>query len=662
MKALITTTAIPSTTPFQRPPVAVKAPFVCCLRLEGNGNAEVSEPPKSMGRQQRDIWRLFKEAQENILYLNEERVKAIEQLNRKNKEQKLLLDKIEQLAAEKLSHARPDKMSFCWEMLLRIDSMVLAGDISTGEASDLRRLITDYKVGVADVFTDAMQKKDAEFLAELRDFSNQRKKNAFHIVHICTEMEPLVSIGSLASYITGLSRALQRKGHLAEVILPKYASMDLDEVEGLHLIAAESYSYFSGQLHANKIWTGVVHGVGVTLIEPIFYSSFFDREMVYGYPDDFERFSYFSRASLDYIVKSGKKPDVLHIHNWETAIVGLLFWEIFASQGLEGTRILLTCHDFNLQSLEQPEKLALCGLDPSRLHRPDRLEDNNNTYLVNILKGGIVYSNKIVMMSSIHSKSKVIHSLSQGLEATLNIHKDKLVVSPSGYDSSTWDPSKDRFLPKNYSVEDMRGKNACKLALQHYLGLAENDSSVVVGCVFSEDSDVDVKNLKAIFRSDIGKGVQFIIMGINNNPTANEGLVSFEEDLKPEEDIRFIPSDDEALSHLVWAGSDIILCQSFHDPVFQVPLKALRYGAAPIVITPNNRFRHSEVNEDETTKSSRFLSSAFGNMSISDALNEMKKNPSKWKKNIIEGMAMDFSWDAECCDIHVSAYTDIKKL
>jgi len=72
-------------------------------------------------------------------------------------------------------------------------------------------------------------------------------------------------------------------------------------------------------------------GVGLILIEPT-QLSYFNRDMLHGYPDDFERFSYFSRASLDYIVKSGKQPDILHIHNWETAIVAPLFWDIFAHQ------------------------------------------------------------------------------------------------------------------------------------------------------------------------------------------------------------------------------------------------------------------------------------------------------------------------------------------
>ncbi|KAL6225017.1 hypothetical protein ACLB2K_003871 [Fragaria x ananassa] len=303
--------------------------------------------------------------------------------------------------------------------------MVLTGMVAAGEASDLRRLVMDHKE-LAEVFNGTLQKTEGQLLAELRHFYARSRRNGFHIVHICTEMEPLVSVGSLASYVTGLSRALQRKGQLVELILPN-----------------------------------VVYGIGVTLIQPLEYSEFFNREKVYGYSDDFERFTYFSRASLDYIVKCGKQPDVIHIHNWETAIIGPLFWDIFAKQ-----------------CLEHPDKLALCGLDPSSLHRPDRLQDNTKSHLVNILK-----------------------------------------------------------------------------------------------------------------------------------------------------------------------------------------LKALKYGTAPIALnSSHDNFRNFAEHDYETTNFSRFVSSTFGNMSISEALNEMKNHPSKWKRKILDAMEMDFSWDAECCDVHTSAYTSLKKL
>ncbi|KAH9712532.1 glyco-transf 5 domain-containing protein [Citrus sinensis] len=531
-----------------------------------------------------DIWRLFKEAQRNILYLNKQRLDAVEELNKTNREKQLLLEKIEQLEVEK-------------------QAGLGKGMINSGEASNLRKLVFDYKVSVADLFADILPEGDADLLAELRRFGSGSKKNGFHIIHICTEMDPLVSIGSLASYVTGLSGALQRKGHLVEVILPN-----------------------------------VVSGIGVTFIQPLHYSSFFNRESVYGYSDDFERFTYFSRASLDYIVKSRKQPDVLHIHNWETAIVGPLFWDIFVKQGLEGTRILLSCHNLNSLCLEHPDKLALCGLDPARLHRPDRLQDNTKTHLVNILKGGVVYSNKVVIVSSMHSKSRIIRSLSHGLESTLAIHQDKLLVAPCGFDSSTWDPSNDKFLTENYCAEDMKGKTVCKVTLQQQLGLSKDASTIVVGCIFSDVSEVFLENLKAVVRGANVRGIQ-------------DGIVIF------------VDSYDDALLHLIFSGSDIILCHSFHDPVLQVALKALKYGAAPIAVTSSDiEFRHFAEFDHESTRFSRFISSTFGNISLSQALEEIKNNPLSWKRKIKDAMLQDFSWDADCNDIHISAYTAIKNL
>ncbi|KAK7252473.1 hypothetical protein RIF29_36435 [Crotalaria pallida] len=652
-----------SSPPLRRP--RAPPPLPCFSRLEDNNNiVDISKSITDDGQNvKNDIWKLFREAQQNILHLNKQRLVAIEELNKTNSEKQLLLNKIEILEAEKQANA--DKLSICSELLLRIDSMVLSSMISPVEASELRRLVINHKVSVADVFDVISDKRDSELLRELRHFSNERKKNGFYIVHICTEMAPLVPGGSVASYVTGISRALQRKGHVVEVILPKYTCLNLDEVLGLREVNAEAYSYFNGQLHRNRIWTGVVYGIGVTLIEPVYYSSFFNREMIYGYPDDFERFSYFSRASLDYIVKCGKQPDILHLHNWETAIAGPLFWDIFVNQGLGSARILLTCHGFNSQCIVHPDKLASCGLDPVRLHRPDRLQDNNNAQLLNILKGGVVYSNRVVVMSSIHTKHRVVHNLSHGLEPTLNVHKDKLAIAPYGFDKSTWDPSTDYFLPENFNAEKMDGKTVCKAALQQRLGLADNASNILVGCIFSEGADLDVNKVKDVILNAKQHNVQFIFMGTSKKSVLK--LESLQKELK--DDNLLVLTYEEALSHLVFAGSDIILCQSFLDPPDETPLKALRYGAAPIAIghdASTSRailFDRNFINQDhEATKYSRLINSNFGNMSLSLAIDEIRSNPSKWKKRILEAMAHDLSWDGECYEVHVAAYSAIKNI
>ncbi|EYU44542.1 hypothetical protein MIMGU_mgv11b018884mg [Erythranthe guttata] len=565
-----------------------------------------------------DIWQLFKEAQQNIMYLNKQRLLAMEELDRVKNERNSLLDRVEQLEMKQNTNDRRGTLTISPELLLRIDSLVLNGVIGSTEASDLRRLVMDSRDSSTDDLNDLIYKSDAEFLAELRQFSNKSKK---------------------------------------------YALLNLSEVQGLREVESQFYSFFDGQLHGNRIWTGTVYGIGVTFIEPVYYSSFFSQDKVYGYSNDFERFTYFSRAALDYLVKTGKQPDVLHIHNWHTSIVGPLFWDVFVNQGFEGTRILLTCQGFGSQCLEQPEKLALCGLDPSSLFQPDRLQDNNKSHLVNILKAGVVYSNKVIIMSSLQTKGQIISALGHGLESTLTIHKEKLVISPCGIDKSTWDPSSDKFLPQSYSADDMKGKSLCKVALQHHLGLPEGAVKILVGCIYSSILDGELEKLKTLVWMASRREAQFILIGSSQNPGMKKAFELFQEEVK-DENVKFIDAYDEQLSHLIIAGSDILLCPSFDDPLHQVPLKAIKYGTAPIAVdfADDSRFRHTGENNAGRTKFSQYINSTFANMSLVQAIDEIKNNPSQWNKRIKDAMEKDFSWDSECADVHVSAYASVKCL
>ncbi|KAG6382895.1 hypothetical protein SASPL_157387 [Salvia splendens] len=706
MEILVTT----STPRFPFPPHISKTHRKCsmpqilnCSRNTGESNGLSKAPiSRELGsldvdddgkeeRKRNDIWQLFEEAQQNIMYLNKQRLLAMEELGRVKNERNSLLQRIEQLEMQNQATARKDKLTICSELLLRIDALVLNGVIGSTEASDLRGLVIDSRVGLADDIHDIILKNDAEFLAELRRFSKTTKggdelslysldvttyytvtteasqftytipsplfpfccaclynvvlRNGFHIIHICTEMSPVVSVGSLAPYITGLSCALQRKGNLVEVILPK-----------------------------------VVYGIGVTFIEPVYYSSFFSHDKVYGYSNDFERFTYFSRASLDYLVKLGKRPDVLHVHNWQTSLVGPLFWDVFVNQGFESTRIVLTCQGFDSQSLEQPEKLALCGLDPSTLLRPDRLQDNNKSHLVNVLKGGVVYSNKVIIMSSVHTKGHIISALGHGLEPTLALQKEKLVISPSGFDKMTWDPSCDNFLPQHYSADDMEGKLICKFALQRHLGLEEGASNILVsfslsgievqvelhelalvGCIYIGMSE-DFDKLKKLCWMASSKGVQFVFMRYGQIPGMTTSFEIFQAEVK-DKNVRFIDEYDEGLSHLIISGSDIMLCPSLDDHLLQVPLKAIKYGTAPIPVNfPDSRFRDFGNDSSERSRFAQYINSAFGNMSLGQALDEIKYNPLEWNRRIKDGMMKDFSWESECTEVHISAYEVVKKL
>ncbi|RLN07070.1 putative starch synthase 4, chloroplastic/amyloplastic isoform X2 [Panicum miliaceum] len=636
-----------------------------------------------------DIRELFSQAQRNILYLNKQRLLAMEELKKLQDENELLLQEIEVLEMEvqeqndlrrgfptptvftkkklyskmhissficlslnafhfltgALSGVPLEAMQssrFC-ELLLRIDTMVISGMINMQEASDLREKVVNNRSIIESTFSDIHHKPNTELLSELRLFLRKPIEKPLHVVHICSELDPIASCGSLSTYVAGVSCAVQGKGNLVEVILPKYTSINTDGIHGFRKAEAEYESYFGGIWHKNRIWTGTSSGVGLILIEPT-QLSYFNRDMLRGYPDDFERFSYFSRASLDYIVKSGKQPDILHIHNWETAIVAPLFWDIFAHQGLENTRILLTCQDLDSQ-------------------------DPNQTHLVNILKGGIVYSNKVVLMSSIHSRDVLTRGLGHGLEATLTAHKEKILVASHGLDGELWDPSKDIYLPRRYSANDIEGKSVCREALKRRLGF-HSGSSIIVGCIC--DGYSDIHNLKEAVHVALRRSAQVIFMETLGSVVNSTIRALKEEFINLDDSIAFIEEYDKTLAHLIYAGSDIILCSSFEDPSLQIAMKAIKYGCAPVQINfPNDKSslrlyvsvtRQFEGNDCRNRVMSKYIISTYGALSLLQALDSFKNDPSLWDQRIKDGMVKGLAWDAECYDLHWEAYSFIRKL
>ncbi|KAL5143174.1 putative starch synthase 4, chloroplastic/amyloplastic [Glycine soja] len=568
----------------------------------------IALPPLSCLRNNGDVNKIVDMPQS--MYDDNQNVKQdnIWQLSKEAQQKKQsLLSKIKKLEAEKQAGAGNDNLSTCSELLLRIDTMVLSSMISAGEASELRK------------------------------------------------MTPLVPRGSVASYVTGISRALHRKGHLVELILPKYASLNLDGVQGLHEVNVEVTSYFNGQLHGNRIWTGVVFGIGVTLIEPKYYSSFFSREMIYGYPDDFERFSYFCRASLDYIVKCGKQPDVLHLHNWGTAIVGPLFRDTFHF------------HHFSSSTVPTLPQATSTTTFPS-FSNPQSSQSVATSEWLDPLEEQLRSPATCILASRYHRPSCIRTRREKWVELSIRIELGKLVIAPYGLDKSTWDPLTDYFLPENFNAENMNGKAVCKAALLQQLGLSEHSSAILVGCIFSEGRDLDEKRVEEVILNAKQHDVQFIFMGASKRSVLNQAPESLQKEFK-DDNLKFVPTYDEALLHLVFAGSDIILCQSFLDPTDEIPLIALRYGAAPLALVPDassNRsipFDRSFINQDhEATKYSKLINSSFVNMFISLAIDEIRTNPAMWKRKIMQAMAHDLSWDGECYDVHVEAYSTIKNM
>ncbi len=159
-----------------------------------------------------------------------------------------------------------------------------------------------------------------------------------YIVMITSECAPVAKVGGLADVVFGLSRELEVRGHPVEIILPKYDCMRYDHIYELHVALHDLWvPWYDEWVHCT-VYFGYVHGRKCFFIDPHSHKEYFNRGVYYGHQDDDERFAFFCRAALEFILKAGKHPDDIHCHDWQTGLVTVLIYEIYNHFGMTHTR------------------------------------------------------------------------------------------------------------------------------------------------------------------------------------------------------------------------------------------------------------------------------------------------------------------------------------
>ncbi|XP_024993236.1 probable starch synthase 4, chloroplastic/amyloplastic isoform X2 [Cynara cardunculus var. scolymus] len=389
-------------------------------------------------------------------------------------------DTLDNLKEESKKKATGKNVDMPWEfwsrLLLMIDGWFLEKKIHVDEAKLLRELAWKKDGRIHDVYMEYKEKNEPEIIAAFRRLKSSSSGPGLHVIHIAAEMAPVAKVGGLGDVLSALSKALQKKGHLVEIILPKYDCMQYECIQDLRVLDLVVESYFDGRLYNNKIWVGTVEGLPVYFIEPHHPAKFFWRGKTYGEPDDLKRFSFFSRAALELIHQASKKPDIIHCHDWQTAFVAPLYWDLYAPKGLNSARICFTCHNFEYQGTTTASEIASCGLDVHHLNRPDRMQDNSSPDRINPVKGAIVFSNIVTTVSPTYAQEVRTSQGGQGLHATLNDHAQKFVGILNGIDTDAWNPATDSHLRFQYNADDLEGKAENKKALRRHLGLSFADS------------------------------------------------------------------------------------------------------------------------------------------------------------------------------------------
>lgn len=403
------------------------------------------------------------------------------------------------------------------------------------------------------------------------------------IVHITSECAPVAKVGGLADVVYGLSRELEIRGHAVEIILPKYDGLRYDRIWGLQPVYQDLWvPWEGGAVHAS-VWFGFADGRKCFFIDPHSHHNFFNRRAFYGQGDDVRRFAFFCRAALEFMLRSDKHPDVIHVHDWQTALTSVLLYEIYTGLGMRHPRICFTLHNVRHQGLCGPELLDAVGLGRHGyfLH-PDRLQDDTHRGALNLMKGGIVYANFVTTVSPSYAHEIRFTDQGCGLGHTLYRHHAKFGGVLNGVDYDVWNPEIDSHIPVTYGPATLDGKFANKAALRHRLWLRDRFCPIVA-FIGRLDHQKGIPLIRHALFWCLNNGAQFVLLGSSPDPAVQREFEDLKRQVNDHPDAHLELRHDEDLAHLIYAGADLMIVPSLFEPCGLTQMIAMKYGTVPVV-------------------------------------------------------------------------------
>ncbi|AZK47413.1 glycogen synthase GlgA [Paenibacillus lentus] len=460
------------------------------------------------------------------------------------------------------------------------------------------------------------------------------------VLFAAAEVAPFIKTGGLADVIGALPKALRQAGHDVRVVLPKYRDMSA---------AYSDLLKHWGAVEVPVGWRRQYGGIEHLLWEeiPVYFIDneyYFGRDGVYGHWDDGERFAFLNRAVLEILPAIEFAPDILHCHDWHTAMIPLLLKEHFSHDPYyAGIRTVFTIHNLLYQGLFPSEVLGDLLSLPHTYYTPDAVEYNG---AVSFMKAGLVFSNHVTTVSPTYAEEIKTPYYGYGMDGLLRSLGDRLSGIVNGVDTDLYNPATDKALVVTYKSSRLK-KQENKIALQEELGLPISSSiplvAMVTRLVEPKGLDLVIRILDEWLQSD---EVQFVILGTGDRAYEDwfrEAVYRHPEKLSAQ--IKF----SDALSRRIYAGSDLFLMPSKFEPCGISQLLALRYGSIPVVRETGGLNDTVKSYNEKTGEGNGFT---FTNFNAHDLLHTLRRGikyyhqPEHWKQLMRNAFAGDYSWGA----------------
>ncbi len=455
------------------------------------------------------------------------------------------------------------------------------------------------------------------------------------IVHVSAECYPVAKAGGLGDVVGALPRFQQELGNITKVIMPMYRTTFLykHDWEVVHKAGANlGFSWFDFTIIKEK---SDLLGFELYLVD---INGLLDREKVYGYDDDTERFCAFQIATINWINAWSKLPDVVHVHDHHTALIPFMMQHCYGFERLKSIPTVLTIHNAQYQGIFGWNKTIYIPQWDS--WKRGMLEWNGN---INPLATGIKCAWKVTTVSNTYLHE--MRSMSNGLEPLFEYEKGKSLGILNGIDFKVWNPETDNYLNNHFDkTSSEAGKRANKNILCETFGLdKEKPLFVFIGRLVGEKAADLLPQAIIDSFNYIGRKMNFLILGSGENEVEEKlnQLKSISQ-----KDFNVYIGYNEKLSHQMYAGADFLLMPSRVEPCGLNQMYAMRYGTIPLVRKTGGLMDTVIDLGEENGYGITFNEASVGNITHAIfravKLFHEKQSFHSLRRKIME---LDFSWD-----------------
>ena len=475
------------------------------------------------------------------------------------------------------------------------------------------------------------------------------------VLFVAAEGLPYIKTGGLADVIGSLPKILNEKGMDARVVLPLYKRI------------AEKYRGEFTKLKTIPIHIGVIDTVATiyqSQWESVTYyfiehAGYFERDGLYGYPDDGERFAFYQKAVLEMLWAIDFFPDIMHCHDWHTGMIAAMCHIQYPDdQRYQQIKHMYTIHNLAFQGNFRADVLTDClGID-RRYFDDGSMRFHNG---ISFMKTGIIFSDKITTVSPSYSQEILTAQYGEQMDEVLRFRQSDLYGIVNGIDTKMWDPMTDPALPAHYNAETvLEGKRANKAAVQKELGLRVADDVMMIGIVSRLTWQKGVYLIIEKMADIMGLDVQFVVLGTGETHIENQFKMM--EDKYRRRAVYYCGYNDE-LAHRIYAGCDLFLMPSLFEPCGIGQLIAMHYGSLPLVRETGGLRDTVHPYNQYTKEGNGFSFTAFNShdmlYTLRCAADAYYLNRADWDQLVQQAMGTDVSWNLSA-DQYTKLYNEME--